>query len=93
MGNSYKTRRNRNARLRLDAVRNGDEFAKLTFVQLRKDDGCINRFLRFFGFKSPQNVGEVTYKYNAELLEGYVEFLGKRNLVIGDYSIELYLKS
>lgn len=56
MGRSYRTKRNKEVRIRLDALKNADSFAKETFIALRKDDSCLNRFLRFLGLKERQKI-------------------------------------
>jgi hypothetical protein len=53
---SFKTQKSSDIKVRLDALKNADEFAKLTFISLRKDDSCLNRFLRFFRLKSQQKI-------------------------------------
>ena len=56
----YKTRRSKENRMRrkikLEALKNADEFAKLTFIQLRKEDSTWKRFLRFFRLIPQQRV-------------------------------------
>ena len=52
----FKTRKSSDIKVRLDALKNADEFAKATFVALRKDDTCLKRFLRFFGIIPKQEV-------------------------------------
>ena len=56
----YKTRRSKENRMRqkirLEALKNADEFAKLTFIQLRKEDSTWKRFLRFFRLIPQQKV-------------------------------------
>jgi hypothetical protein len=72
---AYKTKRSRDARVRLKALENGDEFAKLTFLALRKDDSCKNRLLRLFGFKKPQDVVEIGKNNDKKLLKEYNDWL------------------
>ena len=45
---SFKTIKSNDVKIRLDALKNADEFAKLTFIALRKNDTCLRRLLRFF---------------------------------------------
>lgn len=56
MGKTYQTRRNKDIRTKLSALKDADEFAKQTFILLRKDDSCWNRFLRFLRLKAPQKL-------------------------------------
>ena len=72
---AYKTKRSRDARVRLKALENGDEFAKLTFLALKKDDSCWNRFLRYFWFKKPQDIVEIGKKNDSKLLKEYTTWL------------------
>lgn len=53
---TYKTKRNSDIRIRLDALKEADEFAKATFIALREDDSCWNRFLRFLKLKKKQSL-------------------------------------
>lgn len=57
---TYKTRRAKENRLKVktkaEALKNADEFAKMTFIALRKDDSCFRRFLRFFKIIPPQRI-------------------------------------
>ena len=89
---TYTTKRNKEARIRFDAVKNGDEFAKLTFIQLRKDDSCLNRILRFFRFKSPTNVADVVHKYNSEVLNDYNKYLVKCGLLSEGEDMDVLIK-
>ncbi len=52
----FKTRRSSDIKIRLDALKNADEFAKQTFIALRKDDTCWRRFLRFFRIIPKQKI-------------------------------------
>lgn len=52
----YKTKRNKDIRIRLDAIKNADKFAKATFIALRNDDSCWHRFLRFFRIIKKQSI-------------------------------------
>jgi len=53
---SFKTRKSLDIKIRANALKNGDEFAKKTFIALRKDDTCWRRFLRFFRIIPPQKI-------------------------------------
>ena len=53
---SFKTRKSSDIKIRFNALKNGDEFAKKTFILLRKDDTCWKRFLRFFRIIPPQKL-------------------------------------
>ena len=57
---AYQTKRSREQRMRtkerFNAIKNGDEFAKMTFIQLKKDDSTWNRFLRALGLKKRQTL-------------------------------------
>lgn len=54
---SYKQRSKESILKRAQTLRDADEFAKKTFIQLRKDDTCIKRFLRFFRLIPQQKLG------------------------------------
>jgi len=54
--NSYKSQKKKSVKERLMTLKEADEFAKKTFIALRKDDTCWRRLLRFFGIIKPQNV-------------------------------------
>ena len=56
MGSTYKTRRNKDIRTRLEIIKDSDSFAKETFLQLRLDDSCWNRLLRYLRLKAPQKL-------------------------------------
>jgi len=53
---SFRTRKSSDVKVRLDALKNADDFAKQTFIALRKDDTCIKRFLRFFRIIPQQKI-------------------------------------
>ena len=53
---AFKTRRSNDIKIRANALKNGDEFAKLTFIALREDDTCMKRFLRFFKLIPKQEI-------------------------------------
>ena len=53
---TYKTKRNKDIRTRLEILKDADEFAKKTFLQLRLDDSCWNRLLRYLRLKKPQKL-------------------------------------
>ena len=56
----YKTKRSKENRqrikIRLDALKNADEFAKQTFLALKNDDTCWKRFLRALKIIPPQKI-------------------------------------
>ena len=43
-------------KIKLEALKNADEFAKMTFIQLRKEDSTWKRFLRYFGLIPKQKI-------------------------------------
>jgi len=45
--NSYKAQKRKSIKDRMLTLKEADEFAKQTFIALRKDDTCLKRFLRF----------------------------------------------
>ena len=53
---SFSTRKSNDRKIRANALKNGNEFAKMTFLQLKKNDSTWNRFLRFFGLKKQQKL-------------------------------------
>jgi hypothetical protein len=53
---TYKTKRSRDMRMRMDILKDSDEFAKETFIKLRLDDSCWNRLLRYLRLKKPQRL-------------------------------------
>jgi len=44
---SYKQQKRKSIKERLMTLKEADEFAKQTFIALRKDDTCVKRLLRF----------------------------------------------
>lgn len=52
----YQTKRSKDIRTRLEILKDADEFAKETFIKLRIDDSCWNRFLRLLRLKKPQKL-------------------------------------
>ena len=44
---SYKHEKRKSIKNRMLTLKEADEFAKQTFIALRKDDTCLKRFLRF----------------------------------------------
>jgi len=53
---AFRTRKSKDIKVRLDALKNADEFAKQTFLALRKDDSCLRRLLRFFWIIKPMKL-------------------------------------
>lgn len=57
---TYKSRRHKENRMRqkirLEALKNADEFAKMTFIQLRKEDTTWKRILRYLRIIPQQKV-------------------------------------
>jgi|AntAceMinimDraft_18_1070375.scaffolds.fasta_scaffold02306_4 hypothetical protein len=53
---SFRTRKSSDIKVRLSALKNADDFAKKTFIALRKDDSTWHRFLRFFRIIAPQSL-------------------------------------
>ena len=72
---AYQTKRSRDTRVRLKSLEQGDEFAKLTFLALREDDSCWNRFLRYFWFKKPQNMVEIGEINDRRIIKDYTDWL------------------
>ena len=54
--NSYKSQKKKSIKSRLETLKEADEFAKKTFIALRKDDTCLKRFLRYFRLIPRQKV-------------------------------------
>ena len=54
--NSYKSQKKKSIKSRLETLKEADEFAKKTFIALRKDDTCWKRFLRYFRLIPRQKV-------------------------------------
>lgn len=52
----YQTKRSKEQRIRAEALREADKFAKMTFFHLKKDDTILNRILRFFWLKKRQQL-------------------------------------
>ena len=53
---TYKTKRSKDMRTRMEILKDADSFAKETFLQLRLDDSCWNRLLRLLRLKAPQKL-------------------------------------
>lgn len=53
---SYKAQKKKSIKERLITLKEADEFAKKTFIALRKDDTCWKRFLRLFSIIPQQKV-------------------------------------
>ena len=53
---SYKAQKRSSIKQRLRTLEEADEFAKNTFIALRKDDTCWKRFLRYFRLIPRQKV-------------------------------------
>jgi hypothetical protein len=53
---TYNSQKKSSIKARAKTLQDADQFAKITFIQLRKDDTCWKRFLRFFRFIPPQKV-------------------------------------
>jgi hypothetical protein len=53
---AFKTRNSTDIKIRANALKNGNEFAIMTFLELRKDDTCWKRFLRFFRIIPQQKI-------------------------------------
>ena len=53
---SYKAQKRSSIKQRLRTLEEADEFAKNTFIALRKDDTCWKRFLRYFRIIPQQKV-------------------------------------
>tara|TARA_R110000787_G_scaffold276483_2_gene385434 strand:+ start:921 stop:1088 length:168 start_codon:yes stop_codon:yes gene_type:complete len=53
---SFSTRKSNDRKIRANALSNGNEFAKMTFLQLKKDDSTWNRLLRYLRLRKPQKI-------------------------------------
>ena len=53
---SYKQQKRKSIKERLMTIKEADEFAKKTFIALRKDDTCWKRFLRLLRIIPQQNL-------------------------------------
>lgn len=54
--NSYKSQKKKSIKERMLTLKEADEFAKNTFIALRKDDTCWKRFLRMLMIIPQQKV-------------------------------------
>ena len=53
---AFRTRNSKDIKIRLDALKNGNDFAFQTFLALRKDDSCWRRLLRFLYIIKPMDI-------------------------------------